>query len=170
MGLSLHIEEYLSNKHWRKRRECIKGYLAGFIDGEGCISSTKHKFIGNNNKRYCYYKPCIRIANTHKDTMIIIGKILDKLGVSWTWYEQNRNRWNSIYYISIRKKNSIILLLSEILPYLITKNEQARIMLELLKIGSHINNNTDKLAKELSYLNTKGKFWRKSEKWMTVIT
>ena len=88
-------------------------YLAGFIDGEGCIRV--------NNA------PRLHITNTNKD---IMDWIKDNFG-GYLWAEEKSYIENAktryIWEISSRK---LLVLLLEILPYLRVKKPQAKLVTE----------------------------------------
>lgn len=86
-----------------------KAYIAGFIDGEGCISITKRKDKEYKNG-YSFYSN-IRITNTNLEILEWIKNILDCGG---------------------HLKACIIA--KELLPFLIVKKKQAEILLDFQKL------------------------------------
>src|SRR3990167_4649763 len=58
--------------------ETIYAYLAGIIDGEGCISIRKCK-----QGKYIYFKPMIEVSMTHRPTIEFVAKTFGNS----VWYE-----------------------------------------------------------------------------------
>lgn len=151
------IKKYLSNSSWRLRDLIL--YLAGFFDGEGCISNTPHHFKVKE-KEYKYFKPSIQIYNTHKKIMEFISAILDFYQIDHGAYFTEKGRWNPVYTIKIRNKEGIKNFIVLVRDFLICKKEQSCLMLQFIEKGNLVNNETLELSRKLSSLNTKGKFWR----------
>lgn len=95
-------------------------YLAGLIDGEGCISATPHKNGKNYNAR-------LSIVNTDKGMLdwvvrtFKVGKVLVR----------NRAEIKSCYKVQVANTKDLARILDGVLPYLLTKHDQALIAIEL---------------------------------------
>lgn len=126
-----------------KLTEKQMGYLAGIIDGEGCISIGSHK----NTKTKPYFFPTIDISNTDKRLMVFVNSILPssyilkkdngKIGK----YKCNKK----LYVYRIYNQQKVGLFLKKIMPFLLLKKERAKIMLKFLK--------TKNPKKQLEYYN-----------------
>lgn len=96
-------------------------YIAGLFDGEGTLVIGKYPRISQKNLAYRAY---MAIANTHVPTLqkiksLIGGKIVEQ-GIG-----------KSCYSLTL-STNEIRNILSELLPYLSIKKEQAEVMLKFL--------------------------------------
>lgn len=99
------------------------GYIAGLIDGEGCIRIQHSR----KNGRDCYF-PVVDITNTD-------GRIIEAV-VSWTEMGRVRNycydklkRWKRSWRWSVWRRDDVVALLTKVTPYLISKRERASIVL-----------------------------------------
>lgn len=111
-------------------KEQIIGWLAGFIDGEGCLTISKQI---RTNRPTDQFRPLLTIANTFKPSLDIFHKRYggtlrfnkekrqSKSGVPWS------DSWT--WYCPMSKLRTVI---EELLPYFIVKREQAVIMLMFL--------------------------------------
>ncbi len=98
-------------------------YLAGFFDGEGNINVLKQK------GKY-YFQ--LRFYNTEKE---VLEKIIEFSGFGKI-YSRNHNieRYNRIYELYIVKQEDIKKVLINLLPFVISKKNQAIFVLEKLKL------------------------------------
>ena len=110
----------------RKLSYNIRNWLAGFIDGEGCIELyySKEK---RRNKIYPTIYPRIIIANTNK-------KVIDYIYILFTkncgYYIQKQNKnWKPCYKITFIRQKALTLL-KIIHPYLKVKKDQAKLCLD----------------------------------------
>lgn len=104
-------------------------YLAGLIDGEGCISYRMEKDSRpiDGPKRYPSLK--VDITNTNEELIRWTEAIVGDGYVYHAKAYQNQNhktRWSITW-----KSNKAIALLGAILPYLTIKKSRAELMLEL---------------------------------------
>lgn len=97
------------------------GYIAGFIDGEGCLSFSTYRDKNGRPKR-C--EPFIQISNVDPSPIEFIHR---KLKVPWKLHQQRRQTLLS--FDGFRKVKELLELLT---PHLIVKKEQAKLMLKLL--------------------------------------
>lgn len=99
-------------------------WLAGFIDGEG--------YIGLVKKGPARFQAQVRIGTTHKTTMEYVASLLDsplhidlkKRGI----YKLSLSPWKPVYITCIYDKTAEALC-RELLPYLHTKQEQAKLLI-----------------------------------------
>lgn len=91
------------------------GYLAGIIDGEGSITLTR---MHQREHR----RPCITISSSDKELLLYIrtltgGAISNKKNYKPGFHKDS-------YTLSIKNKQSVLMILKEISPYLrIVKKE-----------------------------------------------
>lgn len=121
----------------------VLAYIAGIIDGEGTIFSTKRK-----DGKYTWYQQGIRVHMKYAK----VPKWLHK-HAGGNYYCSNI-RANSEHMWTIHAKETRKLL-PQIMPYLVEKKRQAEIILEWQKYVGKSNKNTpmkDQLWKELKSL------------------
>ncbi|MCK5608870.1 hypothetical protein KAR91_43760 [Candidatus Pacearchaeota archaeon] len=98
-------------------------YLAGIIDGEGCIS------INLYNKQASKYNLRVRVDNTSKE---LIFWIAENFGGKVRFQKSYHRNYRDIWRWEINYKN-LEKLIKKILPYLIIKKEQAKLALKYRK-------------------------------------
>jgi len=110
-------------------KEADKAYIAGFIDGEGCIAlwSSGRPRVGRSVVR-----PCVFLANTNLEVLEWIREVTG-LGHISRYIERRSPRHKPLYRL-IFSENEIPILLEAVLPYLKVKREQAEIVLAYYKI------------------------------------
>lgn len=101
-------------------------YIAGIIDGEGCIHINKRKQKLGRNDDFAIE---ITIVNTSKKLM---EWLWDKLGGYLNFRKSKNSKWKGCYRLRVSRLQAEILL-KRLLPYLIAKKSQAEIVLELRK-------------------------------------
>jgi hypothetical protein len=99
-------------------------YLAGFFDGEGCIRVNK-----TATKNTTGYHLFATVAN---NCVPILELYKGKYGGS-----VNRKNKGQCYYWSLFKKASVEKFLTDSLPYLIVKRDEALIAREYTRLGDH---------------------------------
>ena len=101
-------------------------YLAGIIDGEGCLT------IGAGRKgNIINYNSVIMIANTDER---LIKWLQQNFGGNYYKASRIDPRWKQAYIWRFLKKKDIETLLLAVLPYLIVKREQAITLLEFARL------------------------------------
>ena len=141
--------------------EVTRAYIAGFIDGEGCITITKSK--KRRTSSYCYALNVV-ISNTNLESLELVqryygGKIV-KLQVHSIWVDRYALR------IGTHKSHMLI---KDLTGYFIVKRKQARVALIFMdikkKYGGRLGKRCDEsfLQKEedcklnMNKLNKRGK-------------
>jgi hypothetical protein len=135
-----------------------KAYIAGIVDGEGCIGI--HKNARKSCKKGFCYRANIQIGVTDKKFINWLFKKI-KLGTI-----NNKglkiNRWKIVYCLSLCAKDSLILL-ELIKKYLIIKKKQAKILLKFINNKKYCNRLTDeeslfqdKCYQQMKKLNQRG--------------
>ena len=105
-------------------------YLAGLIDGEGTISLRK--VPQPKCKRGWNWRPTLQVANTDEAMLHRISEITER---GWEWcyhYYQGRKLRAGIWRTT--GANDILCILSEVLPYLVTKKRHADLLIEACKL------------------------------------
>jgi len=99
-----------------------KAYIAGIMDGEGCFNMIK------NPKRNSIHSARIMVVNTE---MSMLSFLKDRYGgfvIESKSKMQKRYRW-----MWVLSNSNIDKFLHDILPYLVVKKEQAKIMIKFRK-------------------------------------
>ena len=132
----------------KKSNKLEKSYVAGFLDGEAWVGLTKSRSGGR-----LQYRPGIHIANNNRNVLEKIRR--DYKG---SIIRKNRQGCNQKigYILEIRKKESMVLILKDILPYLIVKKKQAKILVKFLV-------NFMNVRKGIGIMSISKKEWRRRE-------
>lgn len=124
-------------------------YLAGIIDGEGCLT------IGAGRKgNVTNYNSIIMVTSTSEK---LIKWLVGNFGGNY--YKSNRIVPNSkpAYIWRFLKHKEIELLLLAILPYLIIKREQAILLLEFVRLPrKDVPEKREELFQKMKTLNKRG--------------
>jgi hypothetical protein len=132
---------------WEDLSEYEKGYIAGFLDGEGSISISKHSTI--------YFRLCINLTNSNLNGLKWVKKTLDnflsKTEMILDKREKQERHNLQVHHIQIRRPTDCIFFLKNIEPYLKIKNKQAKLG---VKFSEKVLNRedfkySDKFIKEL---------------------
>lgn len=117
----------------KKLAETDKAYIAGFFDGEGCISIHKGKIYGKSINPY--HRLTIHLANINEN---IIDYFVDFFGGYKRTNYKCRGKERPCHYwvISTQKAANFLKL---ILPYLKIKKEQATIAIEFQSRYSYVS-------------------------------
>lgn len=108
-----------------KMTEVEKAYIAGIIDGEGCIHITK-KPASKITTGHWSYQVGIYIGNTDKRMLEFVHRLCGG-GLKAHKTPEGCKQCYELYFTGDRVQE----LLKDILPYLITKKEQAKNVLAL---------------------------------------
>ena len=100
-----------------------KGYIAGLLDGEGCIAILK-----NNNT----YTQRVNISNTNKETL---DWIQNRLGFGNVKPKQQTGNRRQGYDWCTGDHEEIRQLIELVLPILRIKKKQALLILEFISLG-----------------------------------
>lgn len=120
------------NMHDNPQQAVLYAYLAGIIDGEGCISMNKYSptldCFKNKNLKYKNpkYSTYLSIGMSCEEIVRMIAKEFDSSSVR---IERVPNR-KPIYRCKISGRKSIIKNLPKFMPYLIEKKAQAEIAMD----------------------------------------
>lgn len=132
-------------------------YLAGMIDGEGCIYCAKSSRKGTTD----YYCLQLSIVNTNR-------RLMGWLNMHFDGYVRRipaRDKKAKDVYRWKAKSEDITMLLKGVLPYLLLKNKQASLAISfretVVRLGVHtgpkVRKLRDSIIKQMKELNKKGK-------------
>jgi len=122
------LDETMDNQ---QATEAKMGWLAGIIDGEGCITMRVYKRTTGNYWRSC---ALIVITNTSKIMLEEIHQILSSLRVGHFFREDSRKTVTKkrIFSLRIDGLKRCQKFLPLIIPYLIAKRPQAEVLLRFV--------------------------------------
>lgn len=100
-------------------------WIAAIIDGEGCIRMTK----GFRGKGLAYW-PMISVNNTKKR---LLDELLRRTGIGGIAYSDRPKPANPVWTWTVGDRENILRLCVTLLPHLILKRRQARLLLMLPK-------------------------------------
>jgi len=104
-------------------------YIAGFLDGDGSIGVSIEK---RPDRRRFPYRARLKVNFTqhvrHKNMLILLQKALGNIGTI------RDIRTHNLAELVIQKRSDIKLMLERLLPHLILKQRQARIMLAMIDV------------------------------------
>jgi hypothetical protein len=106
-----------------------RAYIAGYVDGEGCITLSRKK-DPEARLGFCF-RPHVHVANTHQKSLVMMQRWTGLGRVNHFRAEPDRNRkerWQwQIWSQQARQ------LLESIVPFLTIKKERAEILLDFLR-------------------------------------
>jgi hypothetical protein len=133
-------------------------YLAGMIDGEGCISIWRTKARAHDyessGKTYGSFNLRIQVYNTSLELMKWL--VANFGGVYHTRLHVKDEHKNSYSWRPKGENNTKKMLLG-ILPYLVIKTEQAKLALEYIALPRNCPDKREPLYQRIKLLNQKGK-------------
>lgn len=140
----------------REMSELDRAYIAGIVDGEGSIGLYEQ-----TQKRKDYEKtslrPTVQIAMTDKETVGYVGRTAGSGSKSYKYTKSDN--WKEQEKFAIQAQNDIIDFLEQIRPYLITKKDQAELMLEYCRNRDPHKPYSEReyeIKEKLSELNSRG--------------
>lgn len=102
-----------------------KGYIAGFVDGEGTIGMSKYVAVNGKIGLATH----LTIANTNREVLEWL-KSKTRLKREFRTYRSHKINRKSVHAININRMGDVLAFLTAILPYLIVKKKQAELMVE----------------------------------------
>ena len=106
-------------------------YLAGLIDGEGCL--TINKYQGKRN-RTPSYRGMVIIEMTAGEVFERVTKITGIGKVFYTDHSRDNAHHSASYRWVVYNKADMVALLEKLLPYLVVKKQEAQVLLEFLAL------------------------------------
>jgi len=143
--------------------KAMYGYVAGIIDGEGTITIGRNEYTNTKTGKYrhgqayhgVHYASVISVKNTDERLM---KWLKSRFGGEYYTEKRTNETWKDSYkwYHCAKDKESFLL---SILPYLVIKREQAKILLEFLRIEKWLKIPTKRqeLYEKIVALNQRGK-------------
>jgi len=101
-----------------------KKYIAGFIDGEGCIIFGKHKDKRLIRGFTIYYR--VGVSNQNKE-------VLEEIRKRYGGIISKKKNENTCWELIIAKREEMKNILADMIPHLIVKKQKAKELLNLLK-------------------------------------
>lgn len=101
-------------------------YIAGIIDGEGCLTILCRR----RKERVPTLEPVLRIVNTNREALDKIGAFLG--GWVTTQHIPKRPNEHTLYVLSATGRENIKWILENCLPFLIIKRNQAIVLLQFV--------------------------------------
>ena len=104
-------------------------YIAGIVDGEGCISYRMERDMRlvSGHKRYPALK--VEVGNTNEELILWLLAVVGEGVTTKARSYQNKN--HKPHYSIVWKANRALALLEQVLPYLTIKKSRAQLMLDL---------------------------------------
>lgn len=103
-------------------------YIAGFVDGEGCITIIKTE--ARREQKTPEYKPYVHIANTDKKVLELIQKeIGGRLNKVTSKQHTKNNQWKQSYCLTWSNQKAFKVC-KQLHKYLVTKRKDAEIVME----------------------------------------
>lgn len=116
--------------------EITKAYIAGFFDGEGCISILKTKANGRNRSpRYTLVAVMVQKSD------IPMGELYEEIGLGSIHMQRSNRTDNSYLYHWQISSQGAATFLKCILPYLRSKKREAEIAIEFQATQKQGGNN-----------------------------
>lgn len=129
-------------------------YLGGIIDGEGTISIVR---------RTTYYVPHVCIPNTDETLILFCKSILDEHGIKYCVEYKNREKLKNskpCWVIRIESKERVSMFLELIKDYVVSKKQQALLVLEWCSFKGRRRNLTAtdlNMIQNIRQLNARGR-------------
>ncbi len=133
-------------------------YLAGLIDGEGCITITIgcRYWTNKDGIKTKYPAYCLQVTITNNSLKLMQYLIQHFGGVYYSHARKNPNANLGYIWMPKGMKNKETLLLS-VLPYLVIKKEQANLALQFVRMKDQIDPPArQKLTEQIQLLNRRG--------------
>ena len=133
-------------------------YLAGMIDGEGCITVTKgcRYWQSASGEKIKYPAYCLQITIVN-NSLALMKFLISHFGGTYYYHvRKNPKAKPGFIWMPKGRKNRENLLLA-IIPYLVIKVEQAKLALEFLRMNGEINPiKREEMHQRFQVLNRKG--------------
>lgn len=125
----------MSKSQDNQREAVYLSYLAGIMDGEGTIRIGSAKPNGKSKQNIKYYS-AVSVGNTNKEVLeMFVNKFGSKVREDKRVPNRKRMyRWGTSGNITVPK------ILKQLLPYLVIKKEQAKIVIEFAEGYKRISN------------------------------
>lgn len=126
-------------------------YAAGLLDGEGCVTITRHK---DNRDGYIRYLPYITITNTN---IRMVEWLVPAFGGSYT-IARHYGKWNDCYTWYLCTWDSVREFIGSVRPFIQIKCQQIELLIGFLDLGTSVGKKLDQnliIARTDYYLDMK---------------
>ena len=140
-----------------KLTETQAAYIAGLLDGEGCISY----YNVSNGNGYRGYSTRIKVAMTDANPVYWLKDIL---GCGFITVREREAQYRRVFEWQTKSRVDIADVLEAVFPYLIVKKEQAKLLLNFLRTETKIHSRVVKpelVAKRLAQLAARAELERR---------
>lgn len=103
-------------------------YLAGFIDGEGCITVVRYRRDRPNRVHRGWYQPFLIVCNRDPAPLLVLRETFGGCVVC----QKSHHGWGEVYRYQLRRRDALEEVLRALMPYLIVKREVAGLVLDFL--------------------------------------
>jgi hypothetical protein len=134
----------------KKAQDKDLSYVAGIIDGEGCLSIGKHK----TNTKPTYF-PVLDITNSNKKIIYFVESVIPSNYICFRENYSKNEIAKPVYVYRIYSKDKLFIALNSLKNRLIGKKKQANIILKFIKTKSI--EKQEEYYIMMSKLNKKGK-------------
>jgi hypothetical protein len=138
-----------------------RAYLAGLIDGEGCICISKNHPVDRRGKiprTHVQYNLELTVTNTNPLIISWLKKYGRGRRIAKSRY-RFKPQWKTAYNWRATSRQHLELTLEEVVPFLQAKKKQASIALDFIRIGDTSNPaKREKLYQKMRVLNRRGMF------------
>ena len=133
-------------------------YLAGLIDGEGCITAWKYWLVWKlgDKRHFCnpYWQFSARVSITNT-SLVLMKWLVSHYGGGFICKREATDKHKASFEWRPKGQKNMKLLLLAILPYLVIKREQAILLLEYIELGTNPDQRA-LIVEKLQILNRKG--------------
>jgi hypothetical protein len=134
-------------------------WLAGLIDGEGCISLTRRSPQAHNASVSFNYRLILKVSMCHLST---IRRCRELTGLGTLHSQKRQKKHYSRAYTWFCNAGDAEIILEALLPWFVTKREEALVALDFLRLplakrGG--NGGGDAVSEELQQ--RRGEYWEK---------
>jgi hypothetical protein len=142
-------------------RNYTYSWMGGFIDGNGSIFISSHK--QGNGRKDTILEPAISFSGESTTTFRNIKDMFDRDSILYTETKvkckakrKDKNKSKFYYNLSVRNKNSLLILTSKLRNKIFAKNKQLELLDEYLlerRNNRFYNNRCFEIAREIKLLN-----------------
>lgn len=119
------------NYHLRMSTDTELAWAAGIVDGEGCLHINRHRLQENDRRTNESFRAVLKVTMGHLATIEKLAEIFE-IGTIHQHVERNSRINRSYSYITQCLQTGHVVQM--VLPYLITKREEAVLVLDFLSL------------------------------------
>lgn len=133
-------------------KEIDYAWLAGIVDGEGCLTIFRRTNKSSSKKEIVSPAASATITNTNVLMLEKCMKIFDENGIIYSFVNPRNSATRKVMRIQIRNYVSLKKFVSIIKPYLIAKAKQLNILEEFLEEASKRSKTNESYSKKMFLL------------------